>query len=258
MEKDNIRQKDEQNILALSKLSIFENDHYFNYIYKKSEKISSALYMVTDFIQDSEPLKTEMRKKALSLINKSLSLSSGASAERKSLLSSIVQAALSLISFSHIAMLSGIVSVMNHQIIKRELELFIKIIEDRESPGKLGKNFVLSSDLVKDEALLQMNKAQSAAKTSLDTSRVQSPNQVIAYSRPPQVKHEIKSDRKNERQELIIATIRAKGELSIRDLSTVIKGCSEKTIQRELLALVEAGILNKTGERRWSRYSLVS
>ncbi len=61
---------------------------------------------------------------------------------------------------------------------------------------------------------------------------------------------------KNDRQELIISTIGQKGELSIKDLEGVIKGCSEKTIQRELLSLVEQGILVKSGERRWSRYAL--
>ena len=42
----------------------------------------------------------------------------------------------------------------------------------------------------------------------------------------------------------------------IKDVSPLISGCSEKTIQRELLAMVYAGILRKMGEKRWSRYSL--
>jgi hypothetical protein len=63
---------------------------------------------------------------------------------------------------------------------------------------------------------------------------------------------------KNERQQLIVKTIATKGELSIKDLEGVVKGCSEKTIQRELLTLVDQGILLKTGERRWSRYSLAN
>lgn len=64
------------------------------------------------------------------------------------------------------------------------------------------------------------------------------------------------SDSKNERQSLIINTIKTKGESSIKDLVDVIKGCSEKTIQRELISLVSSGYLLKTGERRWSRYSV--
>lgn len=66
----------------------------------------------------------------------------------------------------------------------------------------------------------------------------------------------INKEIKNERQSLILSTISARGESSIKDLTDVIKGCSEKTIQRELIALVDSGSLLKTGERRWSRYSI--
>ncbi len=258
MDKDTNRQKDSQNILTLNEISIFDNDHYFTYIYKKSEKIAAALYMITDFLSDSEPLKTSIRQTALSLIGYSLSLNTSPSAERKNLLNKMIQSSLSLISYSQIATFSGIVSVMNHQIIKREIELFIKTIEEREAPNKLGRNFVLSSDFIKDEALTQMSKSQSTPKASTEQHKPTFSAQNQTPARIQRVQNEVKHDRKNERQELIIATIRAKGELSIRDLSGVIKGCSEKTIQRELLALVEAGILNKAGERRWSRYSIIS
>lgn len=59
----------------------------------------------------------------------------------------------------------------------------------------------------------------------------------------------------SDRQNLIIREIRNKGQLTIRDLVGKIQGCSEKTIQRDLLSLVDAGMLLKEGERRWSKYS---
>ena len=36
----------------------------------------------------------------------------------------------------------------------------------------------------------------------------------------------------------------------------MVRDVSEKTIQRELQALVEAGKVTRTGERRWTTYSL--
>ena len=42
----------------------------------------------------------------------------------------------------------------------------------------------------------------------------------------------------------------------IKDIVMSITGCSEKTIQRELSALVAQGVLKKIGEKRWSRYEL--
>lgn len=62
----------------------------------------------------------------------------------------------------------------------------------------------------------------------------------------------------NERKLTILKLLKDKNNLTIRDFSLVIKGCSEKTIQRELLRLVKSGVLKKSGERRWSRYSLAT
>ncbi len=41
---------------------------------------------------------------------------------------------------------------------------------------------------------------------------------------------------------------------SIKDIAGVVKNCSEKTIQRELAILIEQGLVQKVGERRWTVY----
>lgn len=58
----------------------------------------------------------------------------------------------------------------------------------------------------------------------------------------------------SDRMSLILELVRKKKRLSIKEISEVIKGCSEKTIQRELGALIEQGLVRKVGERRWSLY----
>ncbi len=52
----------------------------------------------------------------------------------------------------------------------------------------------------------------------------------------------------------ILAFVRKQPASSIKDISRVVKGCSEKTIQRELALLIEQGLVEKRGERRWSVY----
>ena len=64
------------------------------------------------------------------------------------------------------------------------------------------------------------------------------------------------SVKKNSRQSIIINILKRKKEIMIKDVSPLINGCSEKTIQRELSSMVDLGILKKIGEKRWSRYSL--
>ncbi|MDO8520824.1 MAG: hypothetical protein Q7S52_01800 [bacterium] len=61
---------------------------------------------------------------------------------------------------------------------------------------------------------------------------------------------------RDDRRKIILALIKQKPALTIRDITKSIPQVSEKTIQRELLSMVGEGILQKRGERRWSTYSL--
>jgi len=59
----------------------------------------------------------------------------------------------------------------------------------------------------------------------------------------------------SERTERILDFIRKQKSVSIKDIAATIKGCSEKTIQRELNGLIQAGLVRRVGERRWSHYT---
>ncbi len=58
----------------------------------------------------------------------------------------------------------------------------------------------------------------------------------------------------SERMSLILDLVRKRKSLSIREIASVIRDCSEKTIQRELNILIERGLIRREGERRWSMY----
>ena len=60
----------------------------------------------------------------------------------------------------------------------------------------------------------------------------------------------------DDRRARIKTIIEAKKEATIKDISEIITDCSEKTIQRELNAMIEENIVKRQGERRWSKYSL--
>jgi hypothetical protein len=59
-----------------------------------------------------------------------------------------------------------------------------------------------------------------------------------------------------DRRERIKTVLEAKGEATIKDISEIITDCSEKTIQRELNAMIADNVVKRQGERRWSKYSL--
>ena len=66
--------------------------------------------------------------------------------------------------------------------------------------------------------------------------------------------HKMSNRTQSERVSLILTFIQKNKQASIKDIAAVVKGCSEKTIQRELGALIEQGLVRKVGERRWSVY----
>jgi len=69
---------------------------------------------------------------------------------------------------------------------------------------------------------------------------------------------------KRQRRESILSIIKNNaGNATIKDIKTKVSdgtktgpNISEKTLQRELVSMVKDGVLNKTGEKRWSRYFL--
>ena len=57
-----------------------------------------------------------------------------------------------------------------------------------------------------------------------------------------------------DRMSLILDFIKKQKSPSIKDIMSIVKDCSEKTIQRELGILIEQGLVKRVGERRWSHY----
>lgn len=61
----------------------------------------------------------------------------------------------------------------------------------------------------------------------------------------------------SERRDRIKTILEAKGQASIKDIASIITDVSEKTIQRELNAMIEDNVIQRQGERRWSVYRVV-
>jgi DNA-binding transcriptional ArsR family regulator len=60
------------------------------------------------------------------------------------------------------------------------------------------------------------------------------------------------------RRDAILSILGSKGPSYIKDISTLVRDVSEKTIQRELGALVQEGKVTRTGERRWTTYAIAA
>jgi hypothetical protein len=158
---------------------------------------------------------------------------------------------LKLMSMLDIARVSGLVSKMNADVIKSEFKSFLLELK------KFSENFENIEDL--------------SVKNALNASKildVRNNNEVINKNRNEQKNIEVNYDkneekngnghkRKDLRKGALLEFVKGHNYVSIKDMLPNINGCSEKTIQRELIELIKEGKIKKTGERRWSRYSIV-
>jgi len=227
-------------------LGFFSGEDYLIYIFKKTEKITSALYLVSGLLKDEEPMKWELRDKGMDLLSSSFTASSSLPGDKNSVIQSLFTAALETISLLNVCHISHLISEMNHRILVREIDQVVTLLKDRLTASAETAGYVLSEQFFKTPDLFSsgFNKSDDKGHGERHSNKAVSNGQVAVQQK------------KSQRQEVIIGVLKGQSDLTIKDFSKVIKDCSEKTIQRELLELVEKGIIKKEGERRWSRYSL--
>jgi len=254
----------------LSDIGIFKKDKKLFFIHKKTTRLVSAVHLLTDLLSESEPLKLEIRKTSLKTI--SVVFSEKVFSDQKTWSRDTGLAFVRLASFIETAYLGGIISFMNFSLITKEISNLIKIVSDYE-PGFLEK--VIGEDFLWDhkgqdkgqenvrdsgnfgEGNFKGQESKEFFKGQNNTRRsYELGEKNFEFSKEIVKSDDSKKTEKNSRQIEIIGIIKDRREVSIKDISDTIKDCSEKTIQRELLAMVASGVLKKVGERRWSRYSL--
>ncbi len=228
--------------------NIFEKDIRRVFVYKKAERLAKAVYLIAPAFTESTPLRERIDAIAIGLVDAAI-LPPGPGR------TALARELLTLSSVLAIARTSGLLSAMNADLISREAQFLLQEIAAYEEPrltldevptlSSIAKNAVTSEG--RQQPTLPLTAAPRPAKGPKTTSVVRTS---VKDTSEPQ--NHIK-----DRREAIVSVIKSKGTASIRDIAHNVRGVSEKTVQRELQALVEQGVLTKKGERRWSTYALV-
>ena len=282
MEKDIIQNQEQvgdikKDIQLYQVVSNFIKDKDGVNVYRRAEKICKAYFLLTQHIQENNSIKQKLRNLALDMSSKTLDMVVTFN-KTEELARGVVTHAMALVSVSDIAVTARFISETNYSLVVHQVQIFINEVEtywktsshnnqvmpvhlfDVESLDASYKNDMsfmaqsVSNIETKEVPVVKKEKTQIVSGPISGNKMIRDFAQKKSTSGP--VVKESKTEGKSERQTLILSTISSRGESSIKDLTDVIKGCSEKTIQRELIALVDSGSLLKTGERRWSRYSI--
>ena len=214
--------------------NVFEKDIRRVFIYKKAERLAKAVQLITPAFSEAPSLKNRTDAIAVGLID-AATLPPGIMLSRE---------LLSLSSILSVARASKLLSPMNTEIIMNEAHSLLKEVAGYEEPRLFLEDVPTLSHIAKS----------AVTRENHQSSHIHTPKQI---DRPHETKGHIKdTDQIKDRRETILSVIRNKHQASIKDISTLIRGVSEKTVQRELVTLVETGLVLKKGERRWSTYSL--
>jgi hypothetical protein len=279
-------QKDTQktgiNIYGQSNVSddkTLSNGLIYEFANKKTEKLVTALYMVTDCMDTDDALKGKLRLLGVELLSDIYKFSILSPMDKRDFIHTPLTHIYEILSFIEIAYTIGFISEMNTLILKNEFNGLITELKSHQSKDRHftftldQKMFELpefrgeSQDLVSKGRQYVKDKRTSFNTMPARPIGVSFINNVSplpnSQSKKTHSSANILAD-KQERITKIISTIKGKKDLmgnqngvSIKDISSSFTDCSEKTIQRELNSLVSTGKLKKTGAKRWSRYAMV-
>lgn len=215
--------------------------------YRRAERIVSALHLVTNHVSEEEPLRSSVRSLGVRLLGRMLELRSGfriATSERGQSVLAEIREGISLV---RLLAISGYISTQNAQAI-------VEALDD------LGSLIVVSQRSNLAEQVI-FTRAELTPPTQSDMSYTKPIQQnrterKVYIPQKDKLANQRNTSNSSERGERIMDILRVGGILGIKDISMNLPQYSEKMIQRELVDLVESGRVNKTGEKRWSRYQI--
>ena len=245
----------------------------FNLSYIKTNKLVTALYMVTDIMDTSEPIRHKLRFLGGEIISDINGLKFFNRTDRQIEVSRKIS---EIISFLDIASAVYMISVMNRDVLKREFVQLQKALENSSNKSPWLSDFLAEEKIEQsanspaedsEHLRIGVQKGSTLLKAIKDiamSDRMSNRTNIMSNRITKghiNFLNKNSSDLKKKRREEILNIIKSnKGETTISDIKSkavgVLASCGEKTIQRELVSMVTDNVLEKSGSKRWSKYIL--
>ena len=223
---------------------IIKKEYKFDFAYNKAHRLAAAVFTVSNILEQQDELRTNIKKLALNIVSMSINLKDASFEDAKKLLSLIEKNSLELTSMLDIAAISGLISKMNADILKEEFQSFILEISKFSEHLEIDKSISIRS-FFDPKLLSNSNTLLSQNYQKIEENKIEKIGK----------KNNNSQKRKDLRKSTILDFIKGHNNVNIKDIVPNVRGCSEKTIQRELAELLSEDKIRKVGERRWTRYS---
>lgn len=234
---------------------------------QKLGKVAAAIHLVADIIEGDKSLVTSLHEQSLAAVRAAYGVVGKQNLKSDVLAITVIKID-ELTALVDIGSIARSISRMNADIITGELVKIREVLLDVISTlKKTEQSFVLSQYAVNHPVIqtevigdalfestlreYQSKRHQNDIKTTLIT---QNDNQTDIEK----IKTTSVSDiPRFGRQKDILNLIKSSTTTTLALLRMKIPDCSEKTLQRELVTLIEMGLIRKEGNKRWTSYRAV-
>ncbi len=224
---------------------LLNNDNYYRHIFKKTEKIVSVVFYIlnnTDIEKKSETLISNVASKAHFAHENALRTLEVKLVSSKEVLEQFAQSLVGLDSALRVAASGNAIPQEVLPVVVNEIDTVLR-----------GLRTYLQQSPRTDDLFLNQG-YPSAFSTEFVPAAPKKERTRTAPQQTPAANTGVSTA--SDRRERIKTILEAKGEATIKDISEIITDCSEKTIQRELNAMIDENLVKRQGERRWSKYSV--
>lgn len=229
------------------------NPEYYSFIFKKTEKIVSAVFYITEGKKDKNTntdTVSYIQNAAENALDAVLDALSREVVENGQIEAGAHKALLRLRSAFQIAHAAGIMRTDYVDVLTREIDDVIRNLHMMSTRDDRFSSLAFNEEREYADAL-RSQKLREPAKTASKVAKGLAGQTIVRERQTTERKVSAVS-----RRDAILSVLRSKGNASIKDISDVVLDCSEKTIQRELTDMINKGQVVREGERRWSRYRL--
>lgn len=234
--------------------------------YTKYNNLITALFMVTDMLDSTESIRHQLRKLAVEILSDIHQNPSKA-------LPKVAE----VLSFLNVAMTVRLISEMNARILIREFQKLQQSIESFSSDKSAWLEELLPATPMFERhdasfhsdtknRIKQQSTRLGVQKAGALLSVLDGVKANMSDSKFNSINTKLDSSKRQRRDDILIIIKANPNGLTIKDIKDKAKGlpdkftsiisCGDKTLQRELVAMLKDGLLKRLGDKRWTKYFL--
>lgn len=234
---------------------------YTRKLFDKAKKLAAVFSILSEILKNDQILAGKLKTQSLDLVSSLYIHDDMNSTEKNSLLKNSLKNIEILQSYLEIGYITNKISTMNMTVISKELSILhanthselisLQSGESRSSNDVRILNILNTKEVVYEEPV-KKETGTTATKTKVASTKPKTKKK----PKENQKTNLAPTSDKNKRRKKIIQTLEKIGESSMKDISTRMTNWSEKTVLRELNDLVDEGVIEKNGQKRWTKYSI--